>query len=55
MQDMCSILTTYATATRYPDDEIEISEENAQSAIKDAGRIYAFCVDLVPELKPEAT
>jgi len=53
LQDMCSTLSTYATTTRYPDDDIEITEDNARFAIKEAERIYTFCADLIPEIKQE--
>jgi HEPN domain-containing protein len=49
--DICSTLSTYATTTRYPDDDVDISEENARLAIKDADKVYAFCIGIFPGLR----
>jgi HEPN domain-containing protein len=55
IQDICSTLSTYATTTRYPDDDIEITEENARFAIKKAETIFTFCANLVYELEQGQT
>jgi HEPN domain-containing protein len=55
--DACSVMVTYATTTRYPDDDTEITEDNARSAIKEAERIYSFCMahslEITPRLKTD--
>jgi HEPN domain-containing protein len=44
--DDCADITPYATRARYPDDE-EMDEPEAQSALRKAGRVLAFCSELL--------
>lgn len=57
---VCSELTAYAAATRYPSD-MEITEEDASFAIREAGKIFTFTdthirkiAEIAPAQEPEA-
>ena len=41
-----SSLTKYATATRYPGDNL-LNKEEAETAIQNAGRVLHFCANLI--------
>jgi len=45
----CAILTQYATRTRYPDD-IVITEDEADVALKKACEIYSFIYNSIPDV-----
>lgn len=51
IQEACRELTAYAASARYP-SHVEIEEQDAVSALKEAERIYTFCSDLIPTLRP---
>jgi HEPN domain-containing protein len=48
-QEVCSKLTAYGAATRYPDGG-DIEEHHAGFSLREAERVYAFCAGLVPGL-----
>lgn len=51
IQESCRELTAYAVSARYP-SHVEIEEQDAVFALKEAERIYTFCSDLIPALRP---
>jgi len=50
IQEACRELTAYAASARYP-SHVEIEEQDAISALKEAEQIYTFCSDLIPTLR----
>lgn len=50
LNDICEDLTDYAASARYP-SHVEIEEADADSALKQAGRVCDCCSEMVPELK----
>lgn len=50
IQESCRELTAYAAPARYP-SHVEIEEQDAVFALKEAERIYTFCFDLLPTLR----
>jgi len=51
IKEVCRELTAYAASTRYP-SHVEIEEQDAISALKEAEQIYTFCSDLIPTMHP---
>ena len=50
IQEACQKLNIYSASTRYP-KRPEILEPDTAFALKEAGRIYEFCADLLPAYK----
>ena len=54
IQDACEELNLYSVSTRYPEND-EITEADAVIAKKGARKAYAFCANLISELRQEQT
>ena len=52
-EDICPVLTEYATATRYPADEDLINEHDMKTALKNALEILEFTKARISELEDE--
>lgn len=48
LRDMAETLAPYAVEVRYPGEVIEISQEEAQSALATAEAMWSFILNLIP-------